>query len=381
MTARPAVLLDATSMPRRRRGGANYIYHLSRELSRLPDGPRLVVAARRETELDVDTAAGHRVVRIALPTRPLRIAWEHLRLPVLAGTQRVDVLHSPVDTAPLAPVPARRVLTLHDVTFLRMPGRYGRARAAYYRFVAPRAARRADLVITVSETAKRDIVALVGLAEERVVVVHNGVAPHLGIPAADEVEAVRARLRLERRYLCNMATIEPGKNLPTLLRAFGELVRRGHDLDLVLAGGAGWGNGGVEALGGQLGIAGRVRWPGYVPDELVSPLLGGAACFVNPALYEGFGLPPLEAMACGAPVVASDTGAHPEVLGDAALLVPPTDVRAIADAVERVLVDPVLAATLRERGLRRAAAFTWRVAAERTAEVYERALARQAVRR
>jgi glycosyltransferase involved in cell wall biosynthesis len=189
----------------------------------------------------------------------------------------------------------------------------------------------------------------------------------------EAIAALRARYGLERPYLLHVGRLDPGKNLRTLLAALAELRDGGAPHDLVLAGPPGWKNEGFFRLLRELDLEGRVRLLGYVPDADLPALYTAADVFVFPSLYEGFGLPPLEAMACGTPVVASSRSAMPEVLGDAAVLVDPRDARALAGAVRRVLDDGPLRSGLRQAGLRRAEAYSWEAAARATVRVYGRA--------
>jgi glycosyltransferase involved in cell wall biosynthesis len=234
-------------------------------------------------------------------------------------------------------------------------------------------ARLADRVIAVSETVARDVRRYLPAAAPKLHVVREGVSGRFA-PAPDgAVAACRARYGLTRPYLLHVGRLDPGKNLRVLLLALATLRDQGLPHDLVLAGPSGWKHDGFYRLLRDLGLSDRVKALGYVPDEEMAALYSGADVFVFPSLYEGFGLPPLEAMACGTPVVASSRSAMPEVLGDAALLVEPQDVSAVTGAVRRVLEDGALRSRLREAGLQRAAGYSWEAAARATVEVYRRA--------
>jgi glycosyltransferase involved in cell wall biosynthesis len=279
-------------------------------------------------------------------------AWEQLLLPLV----RAELLYCPANLAPLAS--RRTVVVIHDVAPLREPRWYSAAYARYQRAILPALARRARLVITVSEFSRGEIVDTLGVPAERVRVVPNGVDERFS-PAVDP-EPARAAYALERRYVLLVGTRIARKNLAALAAAARRLSERG--VELVAAGS---GRGYMQA---ETGL--EVRALGYVPEELLPSLYRGAAALAMPSLYEGFGLPCIEAMAAGTPVVASDRGALPEVCGDAALLVDPADGSALADALLAAVEDDALAARLTRAGTERAATFTW----GRTAELTDRAI-------
>lgn len=306
---------------------------------------RLGERVRTIETVAADGIAGHR--------------WEQFELPFRS---RGSLLWSPGNTGPIAV--RRQVVTIHDTTFFDTPDCFGRAFRAWYQWLIPRLARRARRVMTVSEFSRRRISELTGLPADRIDVVANGVDARFAPPGADAVEAMRAKYRLAGPYVLTLGSIEPRKNLATLLRAWPHVVRRRGDLTLAVAGGANLSIFNGEGAG--VALVPRMQRLGYVDDADLPALYGGAIAFAFPSAYEGFGLPPLEAMACGVPVVSSDATSLPEVLGDAAAFVAPLDAEAMADAIVRVVEDETLRATLMPRGRARAARYTWADAAERT---------------
>jgi glycosyltransferase involved in cell wall biosynthesis len=285
--------------------------------------------------------------------------WEQAALPLAA--RRARLVLSPANLAPLA-LGSRNVVVIHDAAALRHPEAYGRLYSAYQRRLLPAIARRAALVLTVSEFSKRELAELLGLPAERIEVVPNGVDERFS-PAADAAPA-RERLGLERPYVLAVGTASARKGLHLLGEASRRLERAG--TELVVAGSdRGYLRGGDAVPGRRLG---------YVDDALLPGLYAGARALVVPSVHEGFGLPALEAMASGAPVVAAARGALPETCGDAALLVEP-EPAAFAAALERVTSDDALRERLTTAGLERAAGFTWERTARRTDELLGNLLA------
>ena len=284
-------------------------------------------------------------------------AWEQLVLPLRA--LRSEVIYSPANLAPV--VSARSVVVIHDVAALRHPESYSTPYVTYQRMMLPLLARRARAVITVSEFSKGELVDVLGISPERVEVVPEGVDERF-TPAVDPAPA-RAAYGLERPYVLSLGTVSARKNLEVLGTAAQALRERG--IDLVLAG----------SDRGYLRSADvPVRRLGYVAESLLPALYAGARALAIPSRYEGFGLPCLEAMACGVPVVCSRAGALPETCGDAALVGDPGDPQAFAEAVIAAATDDRVRTDLARAGPRRAGLFSWTRTAELTDRVIERVL-------
>jgi glycosyltransferase involved in cell wall biosynthesis len=284
-----------------------------------------------------------------------------------------DLLFVPAHVLPIVH-PRRSVVTVHDLGYLYWPGAHSRRRWWYLHLSTLYNARAATQVIADSAATRDDLVARYAIPAGKIRVVHLGHRPEFRpLPEAD-VAAVRARYGIRGQYVLAVGTLQPRKNLGRLFEAFvSAREQTGSECKLLVAGGSGHGGEAIRKQAASKGDA--VRLLGYVPDADVPALMGGALALAFPSLHEGFGLPALEAMACGTPVVASDTTSLPEVVGDAGLLVPPTDVAAVAAALARVVGDAGLRADLRRRGLERAARFTWRRCAEETLRVLEEAAA------
>jgi glycosyltransferase involved in cell wall biosynthesis len=366
------IAIDATAVPRQMAGAGVYTYQLVRALADVADSHRFVVFARRGL---FDELAGRtrrvRVVHVDPTSRPARLVWEQTVLPLVLRRLRIDVLHSTHHHTPIAAAGVRRVVTIHDVTFLVLPGRYPLARRLYMEAVTRASARVADAIITPSRVVRDDVLSKLGVSAERIVVIPYAAAPEF-VPADEgTLGRMRSKYRLPDRYVLSVGSLEPGKNRARLILAYARLRREGFDCPLVVAGQPAWRYEGELELIRSLGLSEQVRFLGYVPAEDLPALYSGATLFAFPSLYEGFGLPVLEAMGCETPVVASNTSAIPEVAGDAALLVDPRDVNALAEGMGRLLSDETLRAELRARGLERAQQFSWERTARDTLSVYE----------
>ena len=311
----------------------------------------------------------HSRLRTGQPVQ--RIAWEQTVGLTIGRRWRLDVIHAPVNVAPLITgVP--RVVTVHDLAFHLFPEQYPGRKQRYLRAMTRLSVQRAARVIAVSEATRQDIIRLYDADPERVVTVPNGVGDEMRPLGADEVAAFRARQGLTGPTLLFLGTLQPRKNLETLLRAWARTAGE-TGWQLVVAGAAGWHHEPIFDLARELGIADAVRFVGFVPPEDLPLWHNAADAFVYPSLYEGFGLPLLEAMACGTPVVTSDTPALREVVGNAGLIVGPRDVPALAQALLQLAREPELREELAARGLRRASEFSWRRTAAETAAVYRAA--------
>ncbi len=280
-------------------------------------------------------------------TSPLRrIAWEQTRLPALLREVGAQVFHSPVNVLPER-LPCPAVVTIHDLAFVRYPDLFRPARRIYQRTFTERSARVARVIVADSESTRQDIIATFDVAPERVRVIYPTVSPDFQPnrdPAA--LAAFRTRHGLPERYLLYLGTLEPRKNLITLVEAYARLrVEDEGAPPLVLAGGKGWYYETLFERVRALGLERYVTFAGYVSREEQALWYAGAALFLYPSLYEGFGLPVAEALACGVPTITSDVSSLPEVAGAVAIQVPPTDVQRLAQAMRDALVD----CTLRQR--------------------------------
>lgn len=353
-------------------GVVRYTDELVRALACL--GQDLTVYVTR-AEDGLDGVAVRRVrASIPTPNEYVRAFWEQALVPFDVARLRPEVYHSPNYIVPLA-IRCPTVVTVHDLAFFDRSSHRLRSRM-YLGALTTIAVKRARRIICVSEFTRDGLVKRFPQVEERVRVVGEGVADSFRPQAAGVVDAFRTRHQLERPYVLFVGTIEPRKNLARLIRAFGAAVAEsGVEHDLLIAGSRGWMDEEVALAHRESPIAGRIRLLGYVPDEDLAAAYSGADLFAYPSLSEGYGLPPLEAMACGTAVLTSSAGSLPEVVGNAAALVDPTDDAAMAQALSRLLLDRTERERLQAAGLAWSARFRWGRVAEETLAVYREAVA------
>lgn len=299
---------------------------------------------------------------------------ESIALGVELLPQRLDLLHSP-DFIPPRWGAKRRVITVHDLAFLLYPNIQTRDSLRYYAGQIRRAVREADHILAVSQATKTDLIELLGVSPEKVTVTGEGVHPQYKVLDQEQVTAKLSSYSLHSDYLLFVGTIEPRKNIPNLLRGYAILKTRCASLpSLVLVGQRGWLAEASFQTISDLNLSDDVIWLENVPFDALPALYNGARLHLLPSLYEGFGFPPLEAMACGTPTIVSDRGALPEICGEAALYVDPEQPEAIADAIERLLSDSSLSDQMRQKGLQHVRQFTWSATAEQTLAVYKAVL-------
>jgi len=298
---------------------------------------------------------------------PFPRLWTHLRLAAEISRRPPDVLFVPAHVLPLrCPVPA--VVTVHDLGYLHYPQAHTPFQRRYLDWTTRRHTRVAQRIIADSQATKDDLIQQYHADAKRIHVVHLGVDPALKPASTREIELVKSKYGIAGDYLLYLGTLQPRKNLPRLLQAFARVSQK-YPHALVLAGGKGWLYNEIFAKTRSLGLDKRVIFPGFIAPKDKAALLSGASAFVFPSLYEGFGLPALEAMACGAPVLCGNASSLPEIVGNAAILVDPHRVDAISAGIERLLSDAALRQSLVEKGKRRVQNFSWQKAAEQIIEV------------
>lgn len=300
----------------------------------------------------------------------LRAAYEHTVMPFQINSSGLDIFHNPDHILPILPVTPKTIITIHDLAFIKMPEVFSAKKRYYKNFITSFAVKKADHIIAVSENTKRDIMELFKVDNRKITVIYNGVNPCFRqISGKDEIAPVKRRYGIDGQFILSVGTIEPRKNITRVISAMKILWgNKKVDHDLILVGKAGWLV--KKALGGELPE--KVKILDNVTTEDLPKIYNAAEVFVYPSLYEGFGLPLLEAMACGVPAITSGTSSLPEVAGDAALKVDPYNIKELADSITRLLSDAELRVELSKKGLERAKIFSWDKTAMETMEVYRK---------
>jgi glycosyltransferase involved in cell wall biosynthesis len=367
--------IDATAMPLQRTGAGNYIFNLIRALVRVDRSNEYVVFGKTAHEAELAMNEPNvRFVRRDFAGRGVRLAWEQLGLPGQARAHLLDVLHSPHYTMPLRH-PTRSVVTFCDMTFLLHPDLHQAVKRVFFPAIMRLSARRADRLIAISESTRDDLVRMWGVDRSRIAAIPLAADTGYRPRSPEEIAETCGRHGLRPGgYILYVGVLEPRKNVDRLVEAFGRVAKELPGVDLVIAGRRGWMYDQIFRQVEALGLHERVRFTGYVANEELPALYAGARLFAYPSKYEGFGLPVLEAMSCGTPVITTNVSSMPEVAGDAAVLVEPDDVAGLAAALLRVSDDHALRNQLACRGLARAKAFSWERCARETIAVYEAAV-------
>ena len=378
------VALDVSAVPDRPVGAGQYILQLAGRLARRSDIDLVLCARSADRDRWESMVPDGNLLATAPGPRPLRLAWEQLRLGPLLAASGAAVHHGPHYTMPLrSPLPS--VVTVHDLSFFDAPEWHERSKVVLFRRAIRRAARDAAVVICPSQVTADALSRWCSVAAEVVVAPHgvdtDRFRPEEPAPGADaeRLAAIDTRLSSGRPLLAFVGTLEPRKDVPTLVRAFSAIAGRHPESLLVLAGGRGWGADDVDAAVIRSGLGQRVVQTGYVDDGAIPALLRTAVAAVYPSLYEGFGLPALEALACGTTLITTAGTAMEEVAGSSALLVPPGDVHALAEAVDAVLggqADGQAASERRSLGFAIAGRHTWEASADRHVAAYRSAVGR-----
>ncbi|MCA9903211.1 MAG: glycosyltransferase family 4 protein [Anaerolineae bacterium] len=371
------IAIDYTAAHEQGGGIGRYVRELVTALAceATPHRYPLFVAGARRSELPAPPAPAFTWHPTRITPRWFARLWHRARLPlpVETFTGPVDLYHATDFTLPPTLPGTKTLLTVHDLSFVRVPDSASPPLKAYLDVVVPRSAQRADHILADSQATRNDLIELYGIVPDKITVLLSGVDAHFR-PVTDAAAraAVRAKYDLgERPYIFTIGTVQPRKNYARLMLALARLRESGQDVTLVIAGGKGWLEDPIYAALDELKLRDHVRFLGFAADADLPALYSEARALAFPSLYEGFGLPILEAMACGTPVVTANVSSMPEAAGDAALLIDPYDVDALTDALDRLLHDESLRADLIARGQAQAARFTWARAARELIAVYD----------
>ena len=367
--------IDARSVLKQRTGVGNYTHNLIQHLSQLDRENQYVLFYSHHLNVKfaipkIDNP-NFESKFIRFPNKLLNLMWATVKLPKVDWfVGSVDVYHSPTFCLN-ALARGKSLITIHDLNFLAYRKFAIRSGRWHYAFKIRNYAEKVDAIIADSESTRSEIIKYLKIPEEKIHVIYLGCSPAFQpLSSSETKQKIMEKYQIKGDFILYVGTLEPRKNLRGLIQAYANS-RAKDDFRLVLAGGKGWKYKHIFRLVNQLKLQDRVIFCGYVPDSDLPALYNSASVFVYPSFYEGFGLPPLEAMTCGTPVIVSHTTSLPEVVGDAGIYVDPFDIEQISLSIDTVLSDTKLCQTLREQGLKRAKLFSWEKTARETLKLYQ----------
>jgi glycosyltransferase involved in cell wall biosynthesis len=369
------IAIDVRTVLPNRSGVGNYVLNLIQNLSKVdPDPIYYFLAQNKNLSLLGHLSRGQNpfLTVFSHENHPLSDFWEHFILPLRLKEMGINVFHGPASLIPFRKDHCGLVVTIHDlVAFLfpeTIPLKYG----AYMRYLLRQAVKKADRIIAVSNHTKEDLIKILKVPREKIVVIHEASSPIFRLENRRVVQNhLKEQYGITKKFIYHLGNIEPRKNLIVLLEAFTLICREmGNEYQLVVSGQRGWLTGSLSRFFKNYPDRDQVLFTGYVPIEEIPLFMNGAEVFVFPSLYEGFGLPVLEAMSCGTPVISSNRSSIPEIVGSAAVLVDPTSVQDLAGRIIELLKNPVERMHLSQLGLEQASRFSWIEAARQTLDVY-----------
>lgn len=368
--------IDATALPPQPVGAGNYIIQLIRSLAGMEAVHEFIIFAQPIGQDLIDLPDKNAVEWVIVDERSSgsRLIWEQLFLPNLVHKAGLNLLHSLHYTRPVR-LPCKSVVTFHDMTIFLYPELHTLARRLYFPRMMKFSAGRADELITVSDSTRDDLIRILNIDPLKVTTTHLGVNPgYKIIDDGDKKKRISEKYSLPENFILYVGLVEPRKNLPVLIESYRRLIENELDYELVIVGRYGWMYEEVLEQVRQLNLEHTVRFLGYVPQEDLPLVYNLASLFVYPTIYEGFGLPALEAMACGVPVITSDVSSLPEIVDGAGLLIPVNDSSALFETMVKVLTDEEMRKDLIRKGPQRAAEFSWSKTAQLTLQVYQKAM-------
>jgi glycosyltransferase involved in cell wall biosynthesis len=359
---------DQTTAFVNKAGTGVYVASLVESMSHLNSGVTLQLFSAGQNL----KSSKSKTLRTRLDTLYLDLLWMHIILPAKVKSANSDLLHMPANIAPvLSPCPI--ILTVHDTILPQNPRLFPPWQRNYFLTFGPKSARDAAHIITISESSKRDIIKTFGVSENKVSVISLAVSPRFTPIDQSAVQKIKDKYGLGK-FVLTVGSIEPRKNLPLLIKSFSELIKEFPDLSLVHAGPYGWQMGTLQTQIKELGLNNSVHFLGRVSLDDLAGLYNAASVFVYPSLYEGFGLPILEAMACGCPVITSNISSMPEIGQGASILINPTDISELTASMINIIQNTNLAQDLIQAGLSRAKHYSWKYCAEETIKIYQKVL-------
>jgi len=372
--------IDVTPLPPNPVGAGNYIIHLLRALASLKSEHEFIIFAQQGGREMIDIPEKPNVNWVILPDKSpgLRLLWEQIVLPGLVRNSGIELLHSLHYTRPLF-LSCASVVTFHDMTFILFPELHTRAKRIFFPMAMRLSARQADALLSVSESTRRDAMRLLHIPAEKIFTTPLGVNEEFHIISDTAIlEACRRRYKLPEEFILFVGLLEPRKNLPLLLKAYAKLLKQMTIPMLVIVGRPGWGYKDILKQIEALKMKDKVHFTGYVLAQDMPIVYNLAQVFVYPSIYEGFGLPPMEAMACGTPVITTNVSAMRDHVGEAGILIPSQDEESLAQAIKKILNDPDLRKRLSIKGRRQVADFTWKRTAQETMKAYQYVMTQRA---
>lgn len=300
----------------------------------------------------------------------LRFLLEQLYIPYFILKNSIEIIHSLHYSFPLLPLPAKKIVTIPDLTFFKYPQYHVKIKVGYFRLFIRLAAFLADTIITISQSSKTDFLNMFNVNKDKIAVTYLGTTCHRDLLDDEESSCVKEKFSIKNEYILYLGTIEPRKNIKNLIAAFEKITQSGYDGYLVIAGKKGWDVEDVFGFAERVGLKNKIIFTGYVYDNEKAHLIKGAKIFVYPSIYEGFGIPVLEALALGVPTITSNVSSLPEVAGDAALLVDPSNINELFLSMRKLLNNRMLYKNFQERSLAQAKKFSWEITAKETIKVY-----------
>ncbi len=363
--------IDATLLPEKLGGAGFYLLNLINNLSLIDRKNEYFIFVEKRNVRRFELGANFRLIGIKSMPRALRLLWEQITFPFLLKRYKINLLHSPRYTTPLVRFGWKSLVTFHDMLFLLFPKKHNLLKRLFYERMIPAAAKRVEKIIAVSSATKKDTMKLLNIPSEKIAVINLGIDSSYHPIEKKDLQDFRRKYRILDSFILYVGTLKKRKNILNLIKAYKNMREKGRKERLMIVGEKGEEYQNIYKVVKRLGLEEEVFFTGYLPEELLPLYYNCASLFIYPSLYEGFGLPVLEAMASGTPAITSNISSLPEVAGDAALSVNPDDTEEMAKLMEKVLSNKELAEEMREKGIKRAKLFSWERCAKETLNLYE----------
>ncbi len=365
------IAIDATVLPEKLGGAGVYVLNLISALSKIDRENEYFIFVEKRNIKKFNLANNFRLLGVRDMPRSLRLIWEQIVFPFLLKRYKIRILHSPRYTTSWLRFGWKSVVTFHDMLFLLFPQKHNILKRFFYCWMLPIAAKKAERIIAVSSSTKKDIMKLLNISSEKIRVIYLGIGSLYHPLEKKEVEDFRRKEEIFGSFILYVGTLKKRKNVLNIIRAYKKIKEKGIKEKLVIVGNKSGEYQNIYKAVKRSKLEKDVFFSGYVDEALLPFYYNSAFLFIYPSLYEGFGLPILEAMASGTPVITSNVSSLPEVVGDAAILVNPNNIEEMAEMMQKVLTNQKLREKMREKGLKRAKLFSWERCARETLNLYE----------